>query len=76
VTVDGSSLVRRDINLQAARSRVPQTWYRAMRFLEQKKVRVLELVTHRFLLAQAAELFEIMLRREGIKGLLFPGPPQ
>jgi L-iditol 2-dehydrogenase len=76
VTVDGSSLVRRDINLQAARSRVPQTWYRAMRFLEQKKVRVLELVTHRFLLDQAAELFEIMLRREGIKGLLFPGPPQ
>ena len=76
VTIDGSALVRRDINLQAARSRVPQTWYRAMRFLEQKKVRVRELVTHRFPLTRAAELFEIMLRREGIKGLLFPGHPE
>ncbi len=76
VTVDGNALVRRDISLQAARSRLPQTWFRAMRFLEQKRVRVLELVTHRFPLTQAPDLFEIMLRREGIKGLLLTGPPQ
>ena len=76
VTVDGNALVRRDITLQAARSRLPQTWFRAMRFLEQKRVRVLELVTHRFPLTQAPDLFEIMLRREGIKGLLLTGPSQ
>ncbi len=76
VTVDGNALVRRDINLQAARSRLPQTWFRAMRFLEQKKVRVLELVTHRFPLTQAPDLFEILLRREGIKGLLLTAPRQ
>jgi L-iditol 2-dehydrogenase len=72
VQVDGNALVRRDVNLQAARSRLPQTWFRAMRFLEQKKIKVAELVTHRLPLGEAPVLFETLLRKEGIKGLLMP----
>ncbi len=72
VSLDGNTLVRKEVDLQASRSRVPQTWFRAMRFLEGKRVRALDLITHRVPLDQAPGLFEILLRREGIKGLILP----
>jgi L-iditol 2-dehydrogenase len=72
ISMDGNTLVRREVDLQASRSRIPQTWFRAMRFLEGKKVRVNDLVTHRVSLEQAPDLFETLLRRKGIKGMIFP----
>lgn len=74
VSLDGNTLVRKEVDLQASRSRVPQTWFRAMRFLEGKRVRALDLVTHRVGLDRAPALFETLLRREGIKGLILPSP--
>ncbi len=72
VTINGNILVRNEINLQASRSRIPKTWFKAMRFLEQKKIKVNDLITHKVSLKQAPDLFEILLRREGIKGLILP----
>lgn len=72
VSIDGNVLVRKEIDLQASRSRVPKTWFRAIRFLEEKKVQVLDLITHRVQMEQAPDLFETLLRREGIKGFILP----
>jgi len=74
LSFDGNALVRKEIDLQASRSRVPGTWFRAMRLLEQKRVQALDLVTHRVGLDRAPALFETLLRREGIKGLILPSP--
>lgn len=74
VPVDGNALVRREVSLQSSRSRVPSTWFRALRLLADKKVRVLDLVTHRASIREAPQLFETLSRREGIKGLILPAP--
>jgi L-iditol 2-dehydrogenase len=53
-----------------------KTWERTMRILEQGRVRLDDLVSHRLPLERWEEAFDLCARGEGIKVLIFPRDPQ
>jgi L-iditol 2-dehydrogenase len=66
-----STARRKGLTLQLSR-RMKFTYPRAIQLVEQGKVDVSSLVTHRFPLSQAKQAFQIAQRREGLKVVIEP----
>ncbi len=62
----------KEVTLYGSYRRQPSTWFRAIKLVASRKIDVRPLITHRVPVAKAKEVFEILLHREGIKGIITP----
>ena len=67
ISMNLTSLVRREITVKTVRSRVYHTWQRAIALLEKNEVDLTPIVSHIFPIAKAEEAFELASNKEGIK---------
>lgn len=69
---DCNQLVHKEIELIGCWRRQPSSWYRAINLLKEKRLRVKEMVTHQFSVAEAEKGFRLLMEGNAIKVLIVP----
>lgn len=72
VDFDLDTVIYRQLQVKGSMGYTVNTWERLIRILEQKKIRLGDLVTHKLPLHQWREAFDLCTQKAGIKVLLSP----
>jgi L-iditol 2-dehydrogenase len=67
-----TTAVVKELSIVGSFRRLPTTWYRAINLVATRKIDVGPLITHRASISEAPEIFETLIRREGVKAVIFP----
>ena len=72
VVLDVAAMYKRELTLMSSYSSYPPDFPVAMELLQSRKVRVAEMITHRYGLTGLAQAIDGMIQKTGIKHLILP----